>query len=502
MKNRIIPVVALIAILAVAFSLMLPRESTAQGSVTVNRQGVENQFPDGLRFYIDAESASDIEEIRVYVRKLGQSSRRTYRTVEFEPGTSISGEALFQSKTSNEYIPTGTRLEYHFDIRTVDGEQFETEPETLVYLNTGLDWDVKSSGLINVYYYQYDQLSEARAEAVLMVADETYQHMGPILGVELTEPMSIVVYSSYDHMREALRPSSRVAARHLRTLGQAFSNERTLLVDGSSDPFVGDNTLTTTAHEFTHLLVADAAGSAYAQVHLWLNEGLAVYSEGQPNNEYERYMEFAIENDRVPPLAGLRTFAGTPQETLQAYGQGHAVASYMLANYDQSLMAELFAAIRTTHNFEKALVAAYGVSVPDLDNEWRESVGLTPRDLSTPPPPPLQVLPTRRQQPANAAPASTAPASTAAAQDSTRRPTPTVAPTYTPKPPPTSVAGVLGPASSGGPAGSGGSNPQQQGGGCGATPEQTGSISTQLASLALLAAPAGLVALARIRRRR
>ena len=485
MKTSLLIPVALVAILAACFYLALPSQSEAQGAVTVTDQGHENRFPDGLRFYIEAESASYIDEIRVYVRKLGQSSRTTYRAVEFEPGASISGEALFQSKTSNEYIPTGTRLEYHFDIRTVDGEQFETEPETLVYLNTGLDWDVKSSGLINVYYYQYDQLSEVRAEAVLMVADETYQHMGPILGVELTEPMSIVVYSSYDHMREALRPSSRVAARHLRTLGQAFSNERTLLVDGSRDPFVGDNTLTTTAHEFTHLLVADAAGSAYAQVHLWLNEGLAVYSERQPNNEYERYMEFAIENDRVPPLAGLRTFAGTPQETLQAYGQGHAVASYMLANYDQSLMAELFAAIRTTHNFEKALVAAYGVTVPELDNEWRESVGLAPRDLSTPPPPPLQVLPTRRVQPESAAPASTEPAPTAVPQDSTRRPTPTIAPTYTAKPPPTQSAPDT-----------------PSGGGCGAASVQSDGVSAELASLALLAAPAGLVALARIRRRK
>ena len=485
MKTSLLIPVALVAILAACFYLALPSQSEAQGAVTVTDQGHENQFPDGLRFYIEAESASHIDEIRVYVRKLGQSSRTTYRAVEFEPGASISGEALFQSKTSNEYIPTGTRLEYHFDIRTADGDQFETAPETLVYLNTGLDWDVKSSGLINVYYYQYDQLSEVRAEAVLVVADETYQRMGPILGVELTEPMSIVVYSSYDHMREALRPSSRVAARHLRTLGQAFSNERTLLVDGSSDPFVGDNTLTTTAHEFTHLLVADAAGSAYSQVHLWLNEGLAVYSERQPNNEYERYMEFAIENDRVPPLAGLRTFAGTPQETLQAYGQGHAVASYMLANYDQSLMAELFAAIRTTHNFEKALVAAYGVTVPELDNEWRERVGLTPRDLSTPPPPPLQVLPTRRVQPESAVPASTEPAPTAAPQDSTRRPTPTIAPTYTPKPPPTQSAPAT-----------------PSGGGCGAASVQSGGVSAELASLALLAAPAGLVALAAVRRRK
>ena len=483
MKTSLLIPSAFVAILAACFYLALPSQSEAQDAVTVSRQGVENQFPDGLRFYIEAESASDIDEIRVYVRKLGQSSRRTYRTVEFEPGVSISGEALFQSKTSNEYIPTGTRLEYHFDIRTVDGEQFETEPKTLVYLNTGLDWDVKSSGLINVYYYQYDQLSEVRAEAVLMVADETYQRMGPILGVELTEPMSIVVYSNYAHMREALRLSSRVAARHLRTLGQAFADERTLLVDGSSDPFVGDNTLTTTAHEFTHLLVADAAGSAYSQVHLWLNEGLAVYSEHKPSNEYERYMEFAIENERVPPLAGLRTFSGTPQETLLAYGQGHAVASYMLSNYDQSLMAELFAAIRTTHNFEKALVAAYGVSVPELDNEWRESVGLTPRDLSTPPPPPLQVLPTRRPTPTSTGAHPVAQASTASAP----RPTPSATPpepTYTPRPSPTQSAPAT-----------------PSGGGCGAAPERPDNAPTQLASLALLAAPAGLVALATIRRR-
>lgn len=487
MKLPIRASVAIIAIVACIVVAMPAGESAAQDALTVNRQGVENQFPDGLRFYIDAESASPIDEIRVYVRKLGQSSRTAYRSVEFEPGTSIAGEALFQSKTSNEYIPPGTRLEYHFDIRTADGSTFETEPETTVYLNAGLDWDKKTSGLIEVHYYQYDDLSEERAEAVLEVVADTYAYMGPILGVELTEPMSIVVYSNYDHMREALNLSSRVAARHLRTLGQAFSNERTLLVDGSSDPFVGDNTLTTAAHEFTHLLVADAAGSAYFQIHTWLNEGLAVYSERQSNNEYARYMRNAIHNDRVPPLAGLRTFAGTPQETLQAYGQGHAVVTYMLAAFDPALMKELFANIRTTYNFEKALVASYGLTVPELDNQWRKSAGLAPRDLSTPPPPPLQVLPTRRPNPTAASDAGASPVSQpmAAADTPTAPPTATAPPepTYTPKPPPTQSAPAT-----------------QSGGGCGAAPESTGGVSAELASLTLLAAPAGLLAFMGVRR--
>ena len=483
--------VAAIAILliVVAPSVLVTRGVGAQGTITVIEQGVENQFPDGLRFYLEAQSASPIEEIRVYVQKLGQSTRSVYRTVEFEPGERISGEALFQSKTSNEFIPTGTRLSYYFDIRTSDGQRLETEPQVLVYLNRGLDWDSVSDGLINVYYYHHSSESENRANQVLEVATGTYAHMGPILGVELTQPMNLVVYSDYADMRVALPPKSRVAAQQLRTLGQAFTTERTLLVDGSSGVFAGDNILSTTAHEFTHLLVADAAGTAYGQVHTWLNEGLAVYSEGD-NTEFGLYVNTAIRNDAVPPLASLRTYAGTPQETLRNYGLGHSVVTYLLDTYGQEKMTRLFATIRTMHNFEKSLEEAYGLTIAELDNEWRESLGLSPRELSTPVLPAFQSIPTRRPTPTPAvstqqasAPQATAPA--------TALPTPTSepAPTYTPMPAPATAVQSQPAASSGG--------------GCGAPPPETAgrSLPTELASAALLAGPLGLIGLTAARRR-
>ena len=483
---------------AAAFAILLlvigtfvawPGNVVAQGTVTVIEQGVENQFPDGLRFHLQAESASPIEEIRVYVRKLGQSSRSVYRTVEFEPGERISGEALFQSKTSNEFIPTGTRLSYYFDIRTADGQRLETEPQVLVYLNRGLDWDSVSDGLINVYYYHHTSESENRANQVLQVAADTYAHMGPILGVELTEPMNLVVYSDYADMRVALPPKSRVAAQQLRTLGQAFTTERTLLVDGSNDVFVGDNILSTTAHEFTHLLVADAAGSAYGQVYTWLNEGLAVYSEGG-NSEFGLYVNTAVRNDAVPPLASLRTYAGTPQETLRNYGLGHSVVTYMLDTYGQEPMTALFASLRTVHNFEKALAEAYGLSIIELDNEWRESLGLSPRELSTPVLPAFQAIPTRRPTPTPAALAQQVPPPQATTP-TTAPPTPTdePAPTYTPMAAPTTEAS---------------SPAAPSGGGCGAPPPQSAgrSLPTELASAVLLAGPLGLLALGAARRRR
>ena len=490
-------------------------QGQAGGDISVSRQGVENRFPDGLRFYIDAESGgSPIEEIRVYVRKLGQSNRSAYRAVEFEAGQSVSGEYLLRSQTANEYIPTGTRLSYYFDIRTEDGGRLETEPEITVYLNLGLDWQSVSDGLINVYYYRHNRQSEGRAQAVLEVAADTYELMQPILGVELTEPMNIVVYSDYADMRKALRKSSEVAAEQLRTLGQAFTNERTLLVDGSSDLFSGDNTLTTAAHEFTHLLVADAAGSAYRSIHTWLNEGLAVYSEQNPDSQFDSFLNAAIASDSVPPLSSLRTYAGTPRETLRNYGVGHSVATYMVETYGAGKMAALFAGVRETRNMEKTLESVYGLTIHELDNEWRRSVGLGARDLATPAPPPLQAIPTRRPTPTVAPGAGGAQAEStavAAAEGTPARPTYTPRATYTPLPAPTRRGGgaALAPADRGPSPPEGGGVPQLPlggGGGCSApaaTPGQSGGgAAPETASLALLAAPAGLLALAALRRRR
>ena len=386
----VVPVFLFLAACAVIWAVP-PGYASAQSNVSINEHGVENQFPDGLRFHISASSESRIEEIRVYVRKLGQSSRSSYRSVEFEPGQSISGEVLFRSKTANEYIPTGTHLSYYFQILTADGASTETAPQSVVYLNTGLDWQTASAGLINVYYYHHNDQSETRANAVLNVAAGTYEFMAPILGVELTEPMSIVVYSDYSHMLDALPPASRVAAQQLRTLGKAFTNERTLLVDGSLS-----NILSTAAHEFTHLLVADAAGSAYTGVDSWLNEGLAVYSERDPDSEFNRYIARAIQRNDVPPLTGLATFAGTPDETLRNYGQGYSVVSFMLDTYGPNAMADLFAVLRTLRSTEKAVAAVYELTIHELDNQWRQSVGLPVASLVTPALPPLQVPATSR----------------------------------------------------------------------------------------------------------
>ena len=94
---------------------------------------------------------------------------------------------------------------------------------------------------------------------------------------------------------------------------------------------------------------------------------------------------------------------------------------------------------------ERTLESVYGLTIHELDNEWRRSVGLGARDLATPAPPPLQAIPTRRPTPppapaSDGAQGESTPVAVAAA-GTPARPTYTPRATYTPLPAPTRRGG-------------------------------------------------------------
>ena len=67
------------------------------GDIEVLAGGAESQFPDGIRFFVTAQSSDDIEEIRVFFTVVGRSGPSAYRILEFEPGTQVTGESLLRS---------------------------------------------------------------------------------------------------------------------------------------------------------------------------------------------------------------------------------------------------------------------------------------------------------------------------------------------------------------------------------------------------------------------
>jgi len=356
--------------------------------IEVTKVSAESQFPDGIRFHIEARSNDEIDEIRVFFRLLGGSLGSAYRAVDFSPGTSISGESILLSGTGGKYIPPGTILRYSFEVRDKGGGLYRTDDQEMIYTDGRFDWETASSGLITVFYYDGDA---EKAKGVLDAASEAMERMAPVLGLESSDPMRILTYNDYSDMLPAIPFRSQATREQLITEGLAFADQRVLLVFNPGDSAKG-----TVAHEFTHLLVAQAAGRGHRQIPAWLNEGLAEYGNIDPSFSYEGALRRAIETDRLNPLWYQRTFVGKPGDIIAAYGQASSVVQHMISRHGNSKMAELMRAMHATQDIDKALERVYKLDQHTLDAEWREALGLEPLDPAeeaTPVPPTSQPTP-------------------------------------------------------------------------------------------------------------
>ena len=468
----------LIMALGLVAGVLLPGSTALadEGDIEVVASGAESQFPDGVKFTVTASSPEEIDEIRVFIKKADQAGISTYRTVEFEPGTQVEGESILASGGSSGFFPPGTRIQFSFEIRDKAGAVVRTPDQEYVYHDNRFEWLTVNSDLITVYYY--GEYVEERAKTVLEAAEEAMIRMVPVLGIAPTEPLHIVSYNNYRHMSAALPFRSQAVSEQLQTQGMAFSDERVLLVHGFDATVQG-----TTSHEFTHLLVAEAAGGANGQVPAWLNEGLAEYGNIDPTDGYDAALRYGIYTRRLRPLWYQDSFGGTPDDIIIAYGQGRSVVNFMIGKYGIEKMAELFQSLRRTLNIDLALQEIYGLDQYGLDTEWRLAIGIEP----LPSPEELEQQQLEAQEPAapetdqQAQPTSVLEVESDAEEGTETEATEAPEPSPTPTPAATPVSSLDDSARPSSP------------GGCSSPVHAGGGAPTGVGSLLLLAAPLALL---------
>ena len=362
----------LLALLS-ALAILLPAGPAfgEEGAIEVLDVDAESQFPDGVRFSVTAQSSDEIDEIRVFLKRTGETGSSSYRSVDFEPGTLVTGESILSTAGGGDYFPPGTHIRYSFEIRDKAGAVYRTPEEDFIYGDGRFEWQTVSSGLISVDYY--GEYVEQRAQTILEAAEETLESMAPLLGIEPTEPLRIVSYNNYRHMSAALPFRSQAVREHLQTSGMAFDDERVLLVLGFDATITG-----TVSHEFIHLLVAEAAGRTRSQVPAWLNEGLAEYGNIDPTDDYEAALRYGIFTRRLKPLWFQHAFTGTPEDIIIAYGQGQSVVTFLINQFGPEKISELFQALQRKLNIDAALEEVYGLDQYGVDSAWRTAIGLEP----------------------------------------------------------------------------------------------------------------------------
>lgn len=384
---------AFAAALTLLLLLVVPARAQESQALRVIVSAAEPDFPDGITFTLEAESAGpEIVEAQLLY---GPTRDETLTVVEpeFTPGTRVM--ASHRLDTRVYYYPPGTEISFRWVLRDAAGSELTTEPQEFVYHDERFPWRELQDRNVIVYWYRGD---EAFGEELLSSATRTLDRLQTQIGAQLTQPVRIYVYANNADMRSALQSNA------VEWIGGAAWPGYGVIV-GPIAPGDRAELARLIPHELSHQVLHQATENPYGGVPVWFDEGLAVHNQEQRDIGWDEMVAEAAREGRLIPLEALEaSFPADPEQALLSYAQSRDVVEHIIAVYGEAKLAELTAAFASATPVAEALPAVLGLTVDELDAEWRATLPpqeRQPPDLSGPP-----VAPPERfeEQPAGGGP--------------------------------------------------------------------------------------------------
>jgi hypothetical protein len=155
----------------------------------------------------------------------------------------------------------------------------------------------------------------------------------------------------------------------------AYAGENLIILNSPGVLGVRQDILTTFRHELTHIVVGQAFRGAY--VPRWLNEGLAMYEAAEWDLGRITHMSRAVLTDSLIPIQDLLTgFPDDYQQAILAYDQSFYLVAYLMTRNDREAFHKFIAEYSREKNMALALQRVYGLSISELEKEWRKHLRL------------------------------------------------------------------------------------------------------------------------------
>lgn len=352
-----------------------------QTGIEVIRSEGRSDFPNGLSFSLEVASEG-IEEVQL-VYEIAPDGVRTTAEPECVGGATMSCQYELAATRENALIP-GAEATFFWRI-IASGAATETAPQTVTYEDDRFAWSTIRQGNLTLWWYASD-VDDARS--VLAAARESLNRASALVGAEVTFPVKIFWYATAQELAPAILPSD---AEGVVTAGEVVYSD-TAMVSGA--PAEAEEVA---RHEVAHIVVRARLGRVYT-VPDWLNEGLAVYMQSQPSPDQQAALQQAIRTGEVLSVRSLSSASsgGVAGRVSLFYGQSYSLVDFLIRTYGERRFRALFEAFAQGATTEEALERVYGFDQDSLENAWRESLGLPPRQA---PEPGAQLAPTATPAP-------------------------------------------------------------------------------------------------------
>jgi hypothetical protein len=378
----------LIISLLLSLSLFIVTPAFASRALGVETNEIALNFPESATFRATFTSEADVTSV---VLEYGNEQQTCGEVIakafpQFTPGKTVEAEWTWEMRQSGS-LPPGAQLWWRWRVTDANGQEAVTEIQTATWLDDIHDWQTMSDGdsqSVRLHWYEGDttfaaDLAKAAYHGLLF--NETQS------GLKTEESINIYIYNGTGDLREAIlyEPSW--------TGGQAFPDENIVILGISpSDLEWGRAAI---AHELTHVLVGHLTFSCLGDVPTWLNEGLAVYSEGELDTTSQRQLDDAIRDDTLLTVRSLSSgFSEVPDKAYLSYSQSYSITKFLIETHGQEKMTSLLLLLRDGLTIDEALMQTYGFNVDGLEYAWRQAIGAQPPIVSPQGQPTLQPTPT------------------------------------------------------------------------------------------------------------
>ncbi|MCX8061826.1 MAG: peptidase MA family metallohydrolase [Anaerolineales bacterium] len=247
-----------------------------------------------------------------------------------------------------------------------NGTAFTTSKKTFLYEDNRFPWKTRTQGTLRVHWRQGDLQF---AQTALDVAKEAQNGMLKWFPIELNNSLDLYIYETPGELRQALQihNGSWVGAHADPDLGVILI----AVSEGLDQRLQMEQQI---PHEMMHIYLYHYQPSAYSNLPVWLNEGLATAAEFYPNPEYFTLLETAKQNQSFLPLDRLcQTFPQEAAAAYLAYAQSAAIVQYLIEQYGVEKIRQLIGAYAEQLDCDAGFYRTYGFSLAHLEDEWQKA---------------------------------------------------------------------------------------------------------------------------------
>ena len=150
----------------------------------------------------------------------------------------------------------------------------------------------------------------------------------------------------------------------------AFPEQSRIIMQGSAAPSSAGNPIQVLRHELAHLALHEMLGDRPPR---WFDEGYASYSAGEWGREEVLATSFALLMRGLPRLDSLdRWFHGGSSQAGSAYALAYRAVADLAALDPERGLTLFFRYWQQTGSLDRAVRAAYGITLDGFDEHWRK----------------------------------------------------------------------------------------------------------------------------------